>query len=358
MENRIDGGVATIITDRCIPPAGLGPSPSTLKSVLWCLRGLGMPGSDICVPASIIERRTCLSRRAVTRAMACLREHGIITQTRAPSPGQATRYVMDYERLSEWVEEGDLDAVRIRNGRTRGSRSVAPEATDREHQRPPLKSTGAPEPTSCAPESKSVASQSTVLKEETAYQQIPAAAAARLDAEQLLGAAAAADLVDGVEEWIKIAKGAGLEIGDARQCAQALHSLGLQDREIGINALERLSERMKGGGIKNPVGLLRSFVEQHDELESSKRELLRQRKRDAKRKDFAEFVREKCSQANYEQIQVRTEAILQGVLGIETTGELMPDGCFRQPLNGWPTMLDFVLKHWDEIRTRKAVANA
>lgn len=360
----IDKVQAAIITDRCTPPKGLGSAPSTIKAVIWCLRGLGAPGSDLCVHLAIVERRTCLSARAVRSVISILREFAILTLIEAPAPGRASRYRMDYKQLAEWLDDGDREAARLLDGGSTRHRSEAAHATERRHHTPPIKSTVAARSATVASDAATVAAHSATvapdagdIKEETAIPAKPAAAAAQLGAEQLLAAAAAGGLVDGVEEWIKLGKGAGLQVGDARQCAQALHSLGLQDREIGINALERLSERMKGGGVQNPIGLLRSFVDQRDDLESSVRANTRKRNREQRRDQFSKFVRDECTPENYERIRTRTRVILEGVLGIETTDELMPDGEFRELLNQWPTMLDFVLSRWNEIRTMQGAAS-
>ena len=57
---QIDGPLASKITDRAIPPKGLGAAPYTIKAVLWCLRGLGAPGKTLAFSRATIEERCCL----------------------------------------------------------------------------------------------------------------------------------------------------------------------------------------------------------------------------------------------------------------------------------------------------------
>lgn len=353
----ISGVQASVITDRCVPPSGLGPSPSTLKLVLWCLRGLGAPGADLCIPASIIELRTCLSRRGARNAMACLREHGILTQTQPPAPNRSARYTLNYLVLADWLDEGDWEVVKSlqtkSNGGTLCRRTGESGASERGHLLPPSKSTGAPPAAKGAPPAPTEAPPAGDIKEEAELPELPAAAAGESSgfdiAQRELAAAAAGTLVRGVEDWAKIAKTAGHDIDTATQLGGVLVAQGITDRGIGRNALERIHERVKGGGVQNPSGLLRSILGQPGGAEPSKKSIARKRAQDRKFEVFNDSVAD-CTPNQIRWIEDRVCVLLEIELGIETTAVLMPGGRFEIPLGSWPEMIRFAAFRWEEIK--------
>ena len=169
-------------------------------------------------------------------------------------------------------------------------------------------------------------------------------------AEALLIAAAAGGSVEGVEEWARIAKSSGIEINQATQLAGVLVSQGITDREYGTNALERISERIKGGGVKNPTGLLRTMLAQPGGPERSQKSIARERARVNGAAKFAKFV-QTWDHRYARMAEELFEAYIREELGSEAASLLMPGGSFAIPLDHWIGMLTLGNQHWDQIRT-------
>jgi len=356
---QIDAGQATIITDRCVPPKGLGCGQPTLKSVLWCLRGLGAPGADLCVPTSIIELRTCLSKRSVRMAIAILKEHGILEQIGTPAPGRAARYRMHYERLAEWLQPSDRVDARLKttgNGCSSRTRTDAAPALERVQDMHAIKSTGAaPAATGAAP-APSGAAPAADIKEETAIPASTSSSSSAQQAEQILAAAAAGGLIFDQGEWVKEAKRVGFDSGLAGQCAHSFIELGINDRTIGIVALERLRERLSSGSVRNPLGLLRTIATRPGGPEPSQKSIKRTQAQERRRNEFIKFIQNQPGDA-IGMLQTRTQTLIEGELGAEICSELMPDGKFRFDLINWDQMTDFILARWETIRTMRTAAN-
>lgn len=169
----------------------------------------------------------------------------------------------------------------------------------------------------------------------------------------MLAAAAAGGEVQGVEDWTKIAKAAGHERDLAAQLATVVESQGIRDRERGLNALERLSERLAGGGVKNPTGLLRTLLR---DCEPSQRSAGRKRRRDHQAGKFVEAVHA-WNLGHYDFIERRVYALLEVELGFEVARVLMPEKRFKIPLAQWRAMIDFICPRWEEIRTMSSQPN-
>lgn len=274
----MDAGEASIIVDRCRPPDGLGSAPSTIKAVLWCLRGLGAPGSLISVHAEVIEDRTCLSERAVRKAMATLREHGVLDQVQAQAPGRPAGYRMNYARLAEWLSDDDRARIRLptpSNTGTRCRRTPAPNAGEHRHLMPvsdqhrhlvpPTPASGAATPASGAGVPIRTAGASCIPAKDQQQQQAAAAAAVSPD------------------RWEDMGRRAGLSVALAAQCADALTRRAWTDQEAAQIALERLAERQAVETPRNPVGLFLTILTAPGGPEPSTAAIKRASQLDAKR---------------------------------------------------------------------------
>ena len=160
--------------------------------------------------------------------------------------------------------------------------------------------------------------------------------------------------MQGVEDWEPIAKAAGLELNLAGQAAHLLVSQGITDRAFGMNALERLAERLKSKTVTNPTGLLKSILSQPAGSEPSQKSISRERQ--SKKRDAA--LVESCTKWDldfYDAVQARVLYLLTTQLGDELTTALMPDGVFAIPLGQWPAMVRYVAQHWANIKPGLAV---
>ena len=247
----IDGSEATRIVDRAIPPDGLEATPGVIKSVLWCLRGLGAPGTEIGFYRDVIIRRTCWEKRSVSRAMHDLRQAGILVFVKGAAPGRPAMYRMDYERLNEWVPEDERREIQAPDGRTTGTRTGAPEAPERAHLVRSSESTGAPEARTGAPEARTGAPQTPDLK---------VVSCNTCNTGSGGSAAAAEDHRIDREAAEELTRNAGVPEPRRETLARVVAEQELSDRELVLTALERLSERMAGGRVQNPTGLLVSLL--------------------------------------------------------------------------------------------------
>lgn len=352
--NGIDAGQATIIVDRCVPPDGLPAAPATLKAVLWCLRGLGGPGADLCVHQAEIERRTCLKARTVGKAMATLREHGIIQSIGTAAPGRPVRYRVDYARLADWLTDPQDRAAagfgphpnKPGNVGTTCRRSPAPDADDRRHQMP---TSGA----SSAPGAPNVGTRCRRHIKENSCKDLQENSGG--GAPPMAAAAAGSVRVE-AQEWATVARRAGLEAGLAGQCAEVLVSLGITDAELARNALERLDERVRGGGIRNPLGLLRSLLASPGGPEASQRELSRRRARESQAKrerEFGAFLHN-ITRGQEAAIRPRLLAVLER--HPDDAARLAPGGVLPAAWYQESDVREWAFAHWDEIRNMQGVA--
>lgn len=369
MEDYIDAGQATIITDRCKPPKNQTAAPSTVKSVLWCLRGLGAPGMTLSIPRGVIEDRTCLGETAVKKAQRVLLDHEILIQVGKPAPGRSAQFRLDYRKLAEWLDPSDRQIIRLDNikpnaGATR-PRSQARSAPEHRRDAPASDSTPAQsapvEINAGATRPRSQARSAPGIKVEPALRpakrNTPAAAAARAetakdrtppDADlQLANAAAAAAGVMDLEAWTRIGRRAGLEIDLAGQCAHTLIELGVEDAEVGMRALERLSERLSR--IDHPPAFVRKLVAQDGGPEASKAAIRRERGA-AQRRDRLLDAMSTWPRESHEVVRRKLRAHLEHELGEDVARQLMPCEQYARPLSSWTAMLDYIAVHWDAIK--------
>lgn len=346
----IDGAQAMIITDRAIPPQGLGASPSTIKLVLWCLRGLGAPGAALSVPRELIEHRTQLGERAVRSVVSILKDAGILEQIGQPSPSRPAQYMMHYRKLAEWLPEADREILRIDDHHTHTGaqrrRSPARDAAEHRRTAPPNKTTPARDAATAARGAGTAARDAAVLKEVTALPALPAAAAPSPELQLANLAAAAAGVMDH-EAWVRVGRRAGLDVDLAAQCARTIASLGVEDARTGMMALERLGERL--GKIDNPTGFLRTLLEQQGGPDpskaSSKRERLTGHNREKLLASLNSWTPEQLSG-----LRERTRAYLDSKLSDKIARQLMPCGQYARPLTSWPEMLDLIAARFQDIK--------
>ena len=356
----MDAGEASIIVDRCRPPEGIGCAPYTLKAVLWCLRGLGAPGTDLHVYAQVIESRTCLSERAVRKAISTLKDQGVLEQVQAQAPGRPAGYRMHYQAIARWLDPEDRARVRLadpdddqptvntgtRCRRTPASdagehRHLVPESDQHRHLVPPTPAPSAATPASGAGVPIRTAGASCISSRR------PAAAAAK----EATDAAAAAAI--SIHEWAELAKGAKLETGLAGQCAESLVTAGWTDRKAATVALERLSERLSGSDVRNPVGLFLTILKRPGGPEASKAEVRRQNNAetvaDARRCSYlAQLTRPQQAELAH-----RVEALVPGGRAWASDGRwIVPIGSPAQR-----AARSVIWAHWQEI-TESEVTHA
>lgn len=353
----IDASTASIITDRAIPPQGLGAAPSSIKLVLYCLRGLGAPGAFLSVPRGVIEDRTQLGETAVKKVIRILLKAGILVQVEKPAPGRVARYQVSYVKLADWLCGADrqvvqLDTVQRHAGATRPRHtgatrpgSQAQRAPEHRRDAPPSDSTQARSARTQARRAQTPAHSAPDYKEVTALPALPAAAA--LSATQQLANAAAAGVgVMTGEAWETLGKRAGLERDTASIAAHTLVELGIADAERGLRAMEKLAERLKSPNqVKNPTGLLRTIAARPGEpeptTESVKRERIATQKRDRTREMLHSYEPE-----TLERIAQKTRIVVERRTSPEAA-ELVPDG--RYLANAPDALIDFMNAHRDEI---------
>ncbi|GEM_PF-4730022 len=284
-EPHIDAGQATIIVDRCVPPAGDQLAPSAIKAVLWCIRGLGAPGTTLGVASGVVARRTCLSDRTVRRTIAFLCDTGVLEQVAKPAPGRTALYTVDYVRLSDWLADDDREQARIRPDAGRhGRRTPDDTAAERRTTRPPSPST--PAISSATPDDISITPDDTspVSKEETA-----------LPADTCSSSSAAADEAGSSwEELDELARHSGIDSGISGQLAELLVARGAQsDHPDTLNALERFAEVLATGNVDNPPALFRSMLDKDGGVELSKAAVKRRRERERRESEFGVFLSSK-----------------------------------------------------------------
>lgn len=345
----IDASTASIITDRAIPPQGLGAAPYTIKLVLYCLRGLGAPGAFLSVPRGVIEERTQLKETAVKKVIRILLEAGILIQVEKPAPGRVARYQVSYVTLADWLCGADrqvvqLDTVQRNAGATR-PRSQAQRAPEHRRDAPPSESTQARSARTGARRAQTPARSAPDYKEVTALPALPAAAA--LSATQQLANAAAVGVgVMTGEAWETLGKRAGLERDTASIAAHTLVELGIADAERGLRAMEKLAERLKSPNqVKNPTGLLRTIAARPGEpeptTESVKRDRIASQKRERTREMLHSYEPE-----TLERIARKTRIVVERRTSPEAA-EIVPDG--RYLANAPDAVVDFMHAHRDEI---------
>lgn len=198
-------------------------------------------------------------------------------------------------------------------------------------------------------------------REEKRREDKPAAAAQEPPAlsadQQLENAAAAGSGFMGESDWVRLGKLAKLDRDTAAQCARSLVELGIADAETGMTALERLAERLSDGGVKTPTGLFRTLLTQQGGSEPAKATGARHRRREHERKNLRDSIPQ-WEPEDYTQVQANTLGMLRRVIEPRAADELMPGGRFRQELEGWDAMLDFVVANWQEISGVKARQSA
>lgn len=331
---------ATIITDCAIPPEGLGAHPSSIKLVLYCLRGLGAPGSDLQVHQWKIEQRTQLGDRVIRTIMGILRDQAILVQTAQPAPGRPACYRMDYARLADWLTDEDRERSEIGPSSNTGTtcrRSPAPDAAEHRHDVPPNKTTPARGSATPAPDAATAARDAADLKE------VPA-----VPADSSISISAAAD------ELRSLARKSGLSPEVSDSVARQLAGMGWTDLDRVRNDLERLAEAMARSSVRNPNGLLTTFLT--GPLQPSDKALKRARKAEAAERKFQEF-RAWLGSENRPTFAVSDAIGRQAFrLAVESLGEaaafeLMPEGRFKGHLcSEQESVQRFVHAHWETIR--------
>jgi hypothetical protein len=348
----IDAAQAAIIVDRCVPPSDLGIAASTLKAVLWCLRGLGAPGSELGVASGVVALRTCLSDRAVRKAIAVLRDRGILEQTSTPAPGRCARFMVNYLKLAEWLAADDRQQARIRtepspnnqpNTGTTCRRTPAPDAAEHRHHLPPSRSTPARGSATPARGAATPASGAADSKEGAA---LPAKTSSSSSA------AAAAAITDRWSEWDLVGRRAGLEPGLAGQAAALLVQIGHDDANTARIALERLAERVKSGSVTNPVGLLKRILEQPGGPELSRQGVARLRAAELKARQLDEFL-DRDVPEEVAELRRRVHVLATRTYGTTTADDLAHRAMADEELRS------FVLEHWETLKAmRPATAGA
>ena len=330
MTKDIDAGTARIIVDRCRPPTGLGPAPSTLKLVLCMIRGFGAPGQDLKISTDVLMERTCLGPRAVRTCLSTLREHGILEVVDAPAPGRATTYKVHYERLADWMNP--VDRARYvgedpperpqdthPNGGTTRRRTEASGAAERRQHAPPSESTAAPHAATAAPESVKAASGAADLKERA---EVPEESGSSSSAAAAAGAhgseEAEARSRDDLEH---LANRAGLKPVVAAQCATAIAAKCPDaDTERILASLELVAERLAQGCVKSPTGFALTLIQAEHEpepaLATAKRRRSEQRSR--ARRELDEWVIAKLQGMALRQ---RSELARRVIMTLEARGE-------------------------------------
>lgn len=339
-----DSGQATIVIDRAVPPDDLGVAPRTIKLVLWCLRGLGHPGSLLAVLGDEVARRTCLDARSVRRAIAALCEAKILTQVQTPAPGRQALYSMDYTRLADWLDDTDRSQAGLGNaGRTVPRSPDAPSPERRTH-RPPSGST--PDSVSGTPdfESRTADAPSGVPVRNAGASCIPAKTCIVVKSDD-----------DDAIDWFTIGRKAGLSDEHARTAAQALAAQGYRDIERARNDLERVADRVKSGlPVRTIPGLLLDLLRRP--MEPSAKAVKRAKAAQNAERRFQEFVAwlgssERPSFPISDAIGRHAFKLAVGTLGEAKAFELMPHGRFLAHLcSESEEVKRFCFAHWDELR--------
>ncbi len=373
----IDKQASQIICENVQIPERVGTNPAFVKCTLLVLRGMATPGERISFDREELRMRTQLKKRAQELALKALIELKYLEQVEKPAHGRTAAYRINHDAMIPNVPEAALDRAEKRLSSIRQRRTGAPDAhvqdqsgggtgapaahvkpetgapdaSEQAHQLHTSKGTGAPGAQTGAPGALTGAPGAPDIKEETAIPAIPAAAAQRprdLSAEQLLANAAAAAAVMDLDGWVELARQAGIERDLRRPLAGVLVDRGVQLAEHGLSSLERLSELIAGGNVKNPNGMLIKLLEGDPELIESPKTEARHRRRAHKLERFAGWL---TSLTPFEQnsIMAKTHSILQGELGIDTVKQLMPGGRYKRRLRDWPGMLDFMHARSEEL---------
>jgi len=153
---------------------------------------------------------------------------------------------------------------------------------------------------------------------------------------------------------------AGLELGLAGQCAELLLELGWTNQDAALVALERLEERVVGGGVENPVGLFRAILTRPGGPEPSRKAIKRRAAEEKRRAEFDLFIRT-ITHGQYEKLCRKTCAFVRSRMIPEEAEKLLgitPDQTFFElPWSG-SELYEFLYDNWDEIRVQNVTYEA
>lgn len=347
----IEGWQASIIVDRCKPPTDTQSKQRDIKSVLWCLRGIGAPGKEIECSREVIEDRTCLSRSVVYRVIRVLLEHEILTQTRSPSPNKTAAYIVNYDKLALWLRPEDQQIVGV-HGCQADTRTGVTQRPDRVSGRDPSKSTGVSPTRTGVHQTQTGVTQTPDIKEVPADPAIPAPTPSPEQIDQWLtniavGGGAAGPRMDAVE-WEILGKKAKLPSDYRLSCASILATKGVQDAELGLAAMEKLADRLGSKTLNNPMGLFSTIVDGKEQTGPCAATIKRHRERDDARRQLAKNIELNWSDELKRHVYHRVRTMLADLLG-EEEASIMAAWRARDTLLDWDAMLDFIAANWKQI---------
>lgn len=353
----IDGGIASMIIDRCQVPDDLDVKPHYIKSVLWCLRGIGAPGTQIRCVHETIQKRTQISRSMVYRCMKELQDAKLLVQTRSAAPHQSAAYIMRYDRiLDSWCEPDDQEYIRMAINRSQ------PGTRQRVSGGDTSKSTG-PQPGRTCPEpGRTGVQRGPVIKEEPAVPAEPAPppSPSTDEIDRWLLNLAAGGGAGGVgvmdqEAWERLARHAGIGVARQRErFASILVARGVQDAEIGLAALEKIKQRLSDKHVKSPEGLFTSFLDPSKDL-TGECDRTRERRRieDQERRAVAIKIREQWGEPTQRQVSRRIRAMLNTSIGEVRAQAVFKAWHTHESIRDWDAMLAFVTTHYSKLTAAK-----
>jgi hypothetical protein len=338
-----------MIVDRCQVPEGLGAPVDRIKAVLWCLRGIGAPGSQIRCVQETVQKRTQQSRSMVYRCMKALLDTKVIVQTRSAAPNQSAAYIVRYDRMLDlWCEPEDQEYIRMAiNASQPGTRKRVPDGDA-------SKSTS-PSPGRTRPSwGRTGVQPGPVVKEEPAIPAKPAPpptpSADEIDrwlVNTTLGGGGGEMSLGG---WIKIARSAKHSVAMSDRLAAILVARGVQDAEFGLAALEKIKDRIAKNQAKSPEGLFTKFLDPANDL-TGPCDQTRDRRRAAEqeRRAVSIKIREQWGDAMQRQVASRIRAMLTETLGPEATEAVFASWHARAGLGDWDAMLGFIAANYSAL---------